>query len=527
MWEYTLKGRMIVKTNKTMDYKKAYEDALERAKKSLETAKTFDYKDEKIARDIRETVYSIFPELKDSDDKQSKEWILEYLYDGLRKSDEQFKEQFKTAITCLKKHWIESKDAIELELKEKPTKDQVWDYCNKISSEWWQITMDKWETLSDEEKSKYNQFIGFNDFSDMLMNITAGALFQLRDTGKLEYEEGSLLLEKPDEKTYPILSNSSNIGKNEQKTTDKGEPKFKIGDWIAAAVYTWRVTGIKRLDYILQSQNGDTVDDTISYVDEQFHLWSIQDARDGDVLVCDDNKTPFIFKGLLDHHHPNCPVAYCGIDNENEFIVSSGISWWDDCKVEPATREQRELLFSKMKEAGYEWNADKKTLVMIGIDNDEEDERYEELIEDDEISIKQNPAWSKEDEEMLNGCLIDLRFLVDNGRKCNKKLYQNEIKWLEGIKDRVQPQQKQEWGKSDKYMLEAVIDVFFNNTMSGSKGSEVYSKEIDWLKSLKDRVQLHWKPTNQQMNALKRTSEDDYVRYNTILKLLYNDLKKL
>jgi hypothetical protein len=28
----------------------------------------------------------------------------------------------------------------------------------------------------------------------------------------------------------------------------------------------------------------------------------------------------------------------------------------------PATKEQRDILFSKMKEAGYEWNAKKKEL---------------------------------------------------------------------------------------------------------------------------------------------------------------------
>ena len=45
----------------------------------------------------------LFPELKESEDEQSKKWILEYLYDGLRKSDEQFKGQFKAAIAWLEK----------------------------------------------------------------------------------------------------------------------------------------------------------------------------------------------------------------------------------------------------------------------------------------------------------------------------------------------------------------------------------------------------------------------------------------
>jgi len=51
----------------------------------------------------RDDVQDFFPELKESDDEQHRKWILEYLYDGLRKSDEQFKWQFKCAIGWLEK----------------------------------------------------------------------------------------------------------------------------------------------------------------------------------------------------------------------------------------------------------------------------------------------------------------------------------------------------------------------------------------------------------------------------------------
>lgn len=46
---------------------------------------------------------TMFPELKESEDEQHRKWILEYLYDGLQKSDEQFKSQFKCAIAWLEK----------------------------------------------------------------------------------------------------------------------------------------------------------------------------------------------------------------------------------------------------------------------------------------------------------------------------------------------------------------------------------------------------------------------------------------
>lgn len=49
------------------------------------------------------TLEFVFPQLKESEDERSRKWILEYLYDGLRKADEQFKGQFKTAIAYIEK----------------------------------------------------------------------------------------------------------------------------------------------------------------------------------------------------------------------------------------------------------------------------------------------------------------------------------------------------------------------------------------------------------------------------------------
>lgn len=68
-------------------------EKLEEAKKLYQTANA----------DQRYVLERLFPELAESEDEQSRKWILEYLYDGLRKSDEQFKGQFKTAIDWLEK----------------------------------------------------------------------------------------------------------------------------------------------------------------------------------------------------------------------------------------------------------------------------------------------------------------------------------------------------------------------------------------------------------------------------------------
>ena len=139
-------------------------------------------------------------------------------------------------------------------------------------------------------------------------------------------------------------------------------PRFKVDDWITDGEYIWKIIDIRQLDYILQSQDGKVVDDTISYVDEHFHLWTIKDARDGEVLVDDIDGRPFIFKGFSDPNHPNSPVAYCGINSECDFRVSFGNYRWTDKDVKPSTKEQRDRLFQKMKKAGSKWDSQNKRL---------------------------------------------------------------------------------------------------------------------------------------------------------------------
>lgn len=90
------------------------------------------------------------------------------------------------------------------EPKELPYSDaEAKEFASKISHEWWQMAMNKWNTLTEDEKKKYNQYIGFNDFSDHLMNILRSVLLGLKRNGKLIYEEGSLFSE-PDQKLAEI-----------------------------------------------------------------------------------------------------------------------------------------------------------------------------------------------------------------------------------------------------------------------------------------------------------------------------------
>lgn len=152
----------------------------------------------------------------------------------------------------------------------------------------------------------------------------------------------------------------------EQKPVDKVEPKFNLYDWVVTDKGdTVQIGAVNNGYYTLC--NG--MDFNMSYVDKCWRLWTIQDARDGDVLCYKDEIS------LYKHDIKNCTkqepnfggfVYYCCYDGKR-FIVDSLYSLIEQDKMDihPATKEQHDNLFQKMKEAGYKWNADKKELIKL------------------------------------------------------------------------------------------------------------------------------------------------------------------
>ena len=50
---------------------------------------------------------------------------------------------------------------------------KAYELSSKVSNQRWKECMDRWNSLSKEQQSKYNQLVGFNDISDMLLNDIA------------------------------------------------------------------------------------------------------------------------------------------------------------------------------------------------------------------------------------------------------------------------------------------------------------------------------------------------------------------
>lgn len=148
----------------------------------------------------------------------------------------------------------------------------------------------------------------------------------------------------------------------EQNPANKVDTKYKVGDWIISnnKKSTYQVIEVKRGIYVIR----DNVDNHeyhigIEECEKSGRLWTIQDAKDGDVIVSQYNK-PFIYNGIRDYFHIG---SYCGISVDDNFqVATEKCHWTNNVNIYPSTKEQRELLFAKMKESGYEWDAEKKEL---------------------------------------------------------------------------------------------------------------------------------------------------------------------
>ena len=151
--------------------------------------------------------------------------------------------------------------------------------------------------------------------------------------------------------------------------------KFKVGDWVVSPIYgTARIIGIEvnNSEYLLEYTDGTQQYISIDYVNYGYDKWNIQMAKDGDVLVsprqigCEKEEDIFIFKciGNRDYVY-DCIEYYCNIDEGEFFVNKTSYMGTISSPLYPATHEQREFLFKKMKKAGYKWDDEKKQILRI------------------------------------------------------------------------------------------------------------------------------------------------------------------
>ena len=293
----------------------------------------------------------------------------------------------------------------------------------------------------------------------------------------------------------------------EHKPVNNVEPRFHKGDWVVFnnrhdSVY--QVEKIENYEYTLRHFLGGSMPLSFSHED-MIRAWTVKDVRDGDVLT--NGNYPCLFKSI---NEGNGMFVYCGINGSGNFATKADgeDNIWDDEPENycPAAKEQRDTLFEKMKEAGYEWDAGKKELKKIEDDEyNGEDYGIDGLwnaINILEKTLGKVSGYQSDDGILEHKCAIT----------AVKKLY---------------GQKSTEWSEEDSVRLQRIIDFLWYNRKGDTDAIYQQEQDIDWLKSLKP--QNTWKPTDLQLVCLS----DAIERYNSegypadVLKTLLRQLKKI
>ena len=204
----------------------------------------------------------------------------------------------------------------------------------------------------------------------------------------------------------------------EHKPADKVEPKFKVGDWIIHKDN--KHIPIKIIEEIgMYYRTVDTVnyhhDMYISYINENYRLWTNQDAKDGDVLAVEPIEGySSSFVAIYKKQNEEDFDSYCFVGFDGKFYKNEHGHSTEN--IHPATKEQRDLLFQKMKEAGYEWDADKRELK----------------------KMEQTPVWTGEDEKFFKTALWHISNSISNGKSTD--IHCDTTDWFKSLKDRLQTQ---------------------------------------------------------------------------------------
>ena len=237
----------------------------------------------------------------------------------------------------------------------------------------------------------------FKDYGTNLKECLAWLEKQGLSTFDKCHQEGDRIVENSDGTHFNI---------SQLERVAKVEPKFHEGDWIVNnnSEGVCQVTEIRDDEYCLWPLDAEIMGYLrIIDVDNDYHLWTIQDAKSGDILSSKDKSNILIFRNL---DTSTSFSSYYNIAGKGE------LGWSNNCFI-PATKEQRNLLFQKMKEAGYEWDAEKKEL----------------------RKMEQKSKWSENDEDNLN---MAIYFMRSENTPYSPTDVEPVVEWLCGLKQRME-----------------------------------------------------------------------------------------
>ena len=233
----------------------------------------------------------------------------------------------------------------------------------------------------------------------------------------------------------------------------------------------YQIINITEREYTLVGCDDSVITRPIQDIDKSASAFTIQDAKDGDVLASKDGDEILIFRNLDSNTSFS---SYYNIKGEGEI-------GWSNRSFIPATKEQRDLLFQKMKEAGYEWDAEKKELkkIVAPIFHIGDRVRYKGHSCDGVIT------------EITNTDYIcgDAKLPIST---------QDKLELVE--------QKSTAWSEEDENIINRLLAICVGakryRQFAGCSQDDV-TKYQTWLKSLKDRYT--WKPSDEQMDVIAQS----------------------
>ena len=275
---------------------KAYDEAIERAKKLYGNG---------IAEEI-------FTELKESDDERIRKWIIDdirYNMNNEPLNNSEYKKKAEKAID-----WLEKQG------EQKPT-------------------LPKWKYKKDNTPLLRDSII-LNKYGGVAKS-PSGAI--VSDAWVLDYDE---LAKLPKE--------------------EKIEPKFKVGDWIISSVLgTARIIGVNDSnEFQLEYTDGKQEFSSIDYVNYAYEKWTINSDKDGDVLALSWLEDKNLWEKIIifKKYHSEGVKGICSmpcVEGYGNTFKNGKMAFTDEevpyysktwtWNLQPATKEQRDLLFQKNK----------------------------------------------------------------------------------------------------------------------------------------------------------------------------------
>ncbi|MBO6273884.1 hypothetical protein J6O48_14095 [bacterium] len=167
----------------------------------------------------------------------------------------------------------------------------------------------------------------------------------------------------------------------EQKSTDKTEPKFKIGDWIVNNKdgKFFEVSKVRENSYRIINQEREVFNIHIDVVENDYHKFTVEDAKHGDILTAEVKRSEldyytdytsyeeitFVYiKSLEDNDNIHC---CCYLDNTTNslFLSQEKISKCFIRNIKPATKEQYNKLYTKLSTCKFKYDSKNNKLTKL------------------------------------------------------------------------------------------------------------------------------------------------------------------